>query len=120
MPTSDVRLKVDIDDLDIEEALAWVDLSRPVSFRRKATLEQAEDDATIEAGFIAQEQMAAGFERYVVLTASPGMPEQTDGGITSPADFELELPLQYQIAYLTVALKNALSRIEMLESLVIP
>lgn len=103
---SDVRLKSKIETIGADEAWEWVNRSRPVSYMKRATWDAPESEARYEVGFIAQEQIAAGFERHVSFVDQPGIPELDDGTVVSCADKELNLGQGYQIAYLTAALKD--------------
>ena len=114
---SDERIKSDIMPIEEAEALQWVKTSRPVTFRKRQNYNSPESDAVHSAGFIAQDQVRAGFGKYVGTVPSEGMPERIDpDGFRSLPDYQLTLNPEYQIAYLTAALQSALSRIEALEA----
>lgn len=113
---SDVRLKRDIAPISAEAALDWVMQSRPVTYLKLASHDAAEENAVQEAGFIAQEQVRAGYGRFVGVAECPGMPERIDAdGFRSLPDVMLNLSPTYQIAFLTRALQTALHRIAALE-----
>lgn len=109
---SDRRLKHDIETIDADDGLAWLMKARPVTYRKKPRYQSSLEEAVPEAGFIAQEQAAAGYAQYVAVTPHEGMPGGDDG---EPEGMELSLNTSYQVAYLTAALKAALERIEKLE-----
>lgn len=109
---SDRRLKHDIETIDADDGLAWLKKARPVTYRKKPRYQSSLEEAVPEAGFIAQEQAAAGYAQYVAVTPHEGMPGGDDG---EPEGMELSLNTSYQVAYLTAALKAALERIEKLE-----
>lgn len=121
---SDVRLKFDIETIEGVVAIEWLDRSRPVSFMKRPTWDAPDEAAIPEAGFIAQEQIRAGAERYVSFTDCEGMPElREEDGLVSMAGKAMSLPDGYQIAFLTAALKyergqrlGLMARIEALES----
>jgi len=116
LAVSDVRLKFDIEDISDAEAERWVKTSRPVTYRKLPSYGADPATAQTEAGFIAQDQVKAGYGRYVATAESLGMPELIDGDLHCRADAMLTLPMQYQVAYLTRALQMALARIEALEA----
>lgn len=117
LANSDARLKLDVEDIGSDEALHWLNVTRPVTYRKLFKHDAAPETAIPEAGVIAQEQVAAGYGRYVVAHPCEGMPPTVGAdGSLSDAGVQLSLPLMYQVAYLTAALKAALQRIETLEN----
>lgn len=115
--SSDERLKIDIQGIPPLDALMWLKRSRPVTYRKKGLWNDADETAITEAGFLAQDQVRAGYGRYIGTGPHEGMPEKIDeNGDRWSADVMLTMPPGYQIAYLTAALQIALERIEALES----
>ena len=115
--SSDERLKIDIQGIPALDALMWLKRSRPVTYRKKGRWNDADETAITEAGFLAQDQVRAGYGRYIGTGPHEGMPEKIDeNGDRWSADVMLTMPPGYQIAYLTAALQIALERIEALES----
>lgn len=112
---SDVRLKLDIETISEVDAIEWLTRSRPVTYRKLPSYGADPETAVIEAGFIAQEQVAAGYGRYVGTAPCEGLPERVDGDLTSHADAMLTLSTGYQVALLTRALQAAMQRITALE-----
>ena len=104
---SDIRLKTDIREITEADGEAWVKTAMPMTFLKKGVP---------EAGFIAQDQVRAGYSQYVGSYDHPGLPELVDRGVTSRADVALNLSPTNYIAYLTAALQSALRRIEALEA----
>lgn len=105
---SDERLKTDVEEMTPERGVEFVLRSTPVTFTM---------DGQHSAGFIAQDQVRAGFHEMVRAAPHPGMPEHVaDDGFVSPAEAKLTMDYDQAIPYLTAALKNALQRIEVLES----
>lgn len=96
---SDERIKTKIRTIAPAAGAAWVMGSRPVEFEYRAS-------GAWSAGFIAQEQRAAGYGDGVGAHPNPDLP---DG-------FQLTLDLPSRIAFLTAALQHALSRIAALEA----
>lgn len=113
--TSDARLKLDVADIGSEDALAWLDKSRPVTYRKRPRYDSPDEDAIPEAGFVAQEQVRAGFGRYVHTLPCEGMPRLDEpDGFTSLSDMMLSLPVTYQVAYLTAALQATRRELDVL------
>lgn len=104
---SDRRLKENIETIDPSDGTAWVTRSRPVTYRIAG--EQA-------AGFIAQEQIAAGFGDFYRLVENNELGADFD----SPAGRQWVGDAISRIAYLTAALQDALARIERLEARGVP
>lgn len=104
---SDERLKSDIVEMSAEDGEAWVLAARPVTYRKQGN---------VEAGFTAQDQIRAGYDRYVATLPNPETQETHDRGLTSLAGTELSLSYSNYIAYLTAALQSALRRIDALEA----
>jgi hypothetical protein len=113
---SDARLKLDVETISEADALQWLTRSRPVSYRKLLTYAADPATAAPECGFLAQEQVTAGYGRYVGTAPCEGLPERVDGDMTSLADVMLTLSPQYQVAYLTRALQVAMARIKALEA----
>ena len=110
---SDIRVKVDIVEITPEQAFDWVTSARPVTYRKLARYDANPETAVPEAGFIAQDQIRAGYGHYVATADCPGMPERIDpDGFRSLPDVALNLNPQYQIAFLTRALQAVLMRLE--------
>lgn len=115
--TSDARLKSGIEEISEDDALRWVMTARPVTYLKRGTYEAPEESGIPEAGFLAQDQVRAGYARYVQAVKCEGMPERVDSdGFVSCADAMLMMPADNWIAYLTRALQVALARIEALEA----
>jgi filamentous hemagglutinin len=104
--SSDGRLKFDIEVISVDRAWAWVVGSVPVQYKKRPFYNSPDDKAVIEAGFIAQDQIRLGFGEFAAPAPSKGMPKLHEDDITLAADFMLSLPLNYQIAFLTAALKD--------------
>lgn len=114
---SDGRLKIDVQTITEAEALRWARGSRPVRYRKRPRYDSSDDEAVPEAGFIAQEQIKAGFADFVAPAPSPGMPPLLDeDGFQLPADVMMSLPLNYQVAMLTRTVQYLLSRLGMRET----
>lgn len=101
---SDARLKFDIENITPQQAWDWVRLAIPVKYRKRVKYDS--DDSIVEAGFIAQDQARAGYGDFVAQVPCPGMPALNDGVLKLNKDFMLGLPTNYQIAFLTAALKD--------------
>lgn len=99
---SDRRLKSDIVSISPDVGLKWLKASRPVEYTMSG-------QAT--AGFIAQEQIAAGFPVGITTHVNREMKGDRD----SPDGEQFVMDASSRIAFLTAALQNALARIEALE-----
>jgi Chaperone of endosialidase len=118
---SDVRLKLDIAEITPEAALDWVMSARPVTYRKLPSYDAPEETAVIEAGFIAQDQVRAGYGRYVGTAPCEGMPERVDpDGLRSLPDVSLNLTTGYQVAYLTRVVQHLLAEIADLKAIIGP
>ena len=106
---SDRRIKKDIEDIEPEAGTHWVKHSRPVSYM---VMDRTHADWQWSAGFIAQEQIAAGFGSAFRLIRNGNMLADAD----SPAGHQYVGDAISRIAYLTAALQDALARIEALEA----
>ena len=105
---SDRRLKQDITDLSAADGIEWVEKARPVTYVKLGAP---------GAGFISQEQIAAGYGQYVAPMPWEGLAEETDqAGVTSMADVVLHLDYDNYVAYLTAALKSVLTRLATVET----
>lgn len=112
---SDVRLKSSISEITSSEALDWLQMSRPVTYMKRSRYNS--DDSIPEAGFIAQDQIRSGYERYVGTIPCDGIPERIDpDGLRSLAGHQMTLNTGNYVAYLTAALKTVIARIEVLEA----
>jgi hypothetical protein len=99
---SDRRIKSDIRTIGPHEGQAWLTMSRPVAY----TI-----NGQPSAGFIAQEQIAAGFGDVYYLTDNPDLKADAE----SPEGKQWVGDTNSRIAYLTAALKAAMERIVALE-----
>jgi Chaperone of endosialidase len=113
--TSDARLKFDVASIDPARGIDWVRTSNPCTYRKRYHVDAPDDESQFEGGFIAQEQITAGFGEFVATVPCPGMPAYDQDGITAPADTQFALDSRYQIAMLTAACQQMLARIEVLE-----
>lgn len=102
---SDRRLKYDINDIDPKQAIEWVMASRPVTYFMRNV---PDEPRHWSAGFIAQEQIAAGFPSAYRLVDNPEM----EGDWDSPSGKHYVGDATARIAHLTAALQVALRRID--------
>jgi len=122
LANSDARLKTDVTDLTPERGALWVKRSRPVTYRKRyfygtpdSVAAVPENEGLYEAGFIAQEQIAAGFGEFVVSVPAAGMPAYDHDGVRTPADTQLALNINNQVALLTAAMQHVLARLDAME-----
>jgi hypothetical protein len=127
LANSDARLKTDVNPLTPERGVLWVQRSRPVTYRKRqfhgvpASGDDApENEGFYEAGFIAQEQIAAGFGEFVVSVPGEGLPAYDHDGVRTPADTQLALNLNNQVALLTAAMQHVLSRLDAMKDEIRP
>lgn len=107
---SDERVKSEIQLLTREQAEDFIAKARPVTYIK---------NGFPEAGFLAQDQIKAGYGQYVGAFKHEGLAETTDAdGLTSNADVELNLNYSNYTAYLTAALKATMDRVAALETIV--
>lgn len=99
---SDRRIKRDIKPISPSEGTRWLLASTPVEYTIGGQW---------SAGFIAQEQIAAGFSKGITHVRN----EELEGEFDSPDKRQFVLDMQSRIAYLTAALQDALGRIDRLE-----
>lgn len=105
---SDRRLKEDITTITADDGIEWVQKARPVTFLKIGSP---------GAGFISQEQIAAGYGQYVATMPYEGLAEETDqAGVRSMADVALYLDSGNYVAYLTAALQSVLQRLAVVEA----
>lgn len=104
---SDIRLKSNVVPISPEEGKDFVTVSNPVTFIKHET---------IGAGFIAQEQIKAGYGKFVNAVPYEGLKEliEEDGCISAEG---MALGLEYDnyIAYLVAFGKWSVDKIEQLE-----
>lgn len=104
---SDARLKSDIETIPAKDGEEFVRKARPVTYVK---------GGNPEAGLIAQEQVKAGYGKYIATMPHDGLPETIDeDGFVSKANLELSMNYDNALAFTIAALKSALSRIEALE-----
>lgn len=101
---SDGDLKSDIQEIDGQRAMHWLETARPVEYKKRPSYSASMDESVPEAGFIAQDVVAAGYGQYVQAVPSPGMPVRPEIGM--PADTMMALANGYGIPFLTAALKE--------------
>ena len=103
---SDRRVKTDIIEISRDEGRRFVAMSRPVSFIK---------NGFPGTGFIAQEQLKAGYG--VIRFPFPGMQETIDDdGFISPKDEQMGLCMEDRIAYLVAALKDVYDQLDALRA----
>lgn len=101
--TSDRRTKSSIVTIDEDEAYDWISRGRPVTFIKHGNP---------GAGFIAQEDVMAGRGASVTLIPDKTMVKTDD---FSPAGYRLVKNYEYEIAYLSAAVKGLMRRMAVLE-----
>mgnify|MGYP003349611249 CR=1 FL=1 len=112
---SDKRLKKDIRLIDTQMALQFIKTSKPVLYKWNI----GNDDGD-KSGYIAQDIIKIGFPHLVSGIPNENVSEETDSdGYTSPDKVQLSMNYDQVIPLLDAALKNALERIERLESLLL-
>ena len=105
---SDRRLKENITPITADDGMEWVQKARPVTFVKIGSP---------GAGFISQEQIAAGYGQFVATMPYEGLEEETDqAGVRSMADVALYLDNGNYVAYLTAALQSVLQRLAVVEA----
>jgi len=107
---SDRRLKKDIQQLTGQQALAFIDLAKPVQFVWK-------DNDTIDTGFVAQDILAAGFGHLVSMIPDASVQEDIDAnGNQSPAGSRFVMKYDSVIPILTAAIQEQQQMIETLQA----
>ena len=102
---SDARLKTDIIDIDPEDGVMWVMSGRPRHYLK---------EGKPEAGFIAQEEIAAGRgEAVIQIPDDRPMFAESDG--FADAGHRLAMSYENNFAYMTAAMQGMLKRIAVLE-----
>jgi len=98
--TSDRRAKEEIRDISDEEALKFIDKSRPVHFRWRSGLR------SYNFGFVAQEVDKLGFHEMVSIAPDESMKQTIDDdGYVSPAGGKLNMNYSQISAILTRAMQ---------------
>jgi hypothetical protein len=98
--TSDRRAKEEIKDISDEEALKFIDRSRPVHFRWKTGVR------SYNFGFVAQEVDKLGFHELVSIAPDENMKQTIDDdGYVSPAGGKLNMNYSQISAILTRAMQ---------------
>lgn len=103
---SDRRAKSDIADLTPEAAIEWLRRGRPRTFTM---------GGVPSSGFIAQEEVERG-RHDAISMHDDDRPEYCASDGLVPAGKRLSRNYNFDVAYLTAALQNALERIEALEA----
>ena len=108
--TSDARAKSGLLPIDGEAGRTWVMSAKPMRYRLG-------EEAGRRAGFIAQDQVRAGFAEMVMPMLDGAMQQATDAdGLVSPEGVRLNLDYLQTIAYLTAHAQQLEARMAALEA----
>ncbi len=109
---SDRRAKQEIVDIKDEDAIKFLERSRPVHFRWK------EGEKAYNFGFIAQEVDKLGFHEAVGVTRDPAMTETVDDdGYVSPSGHKFSVEYNQLVALLTKAAQLLNQRVKAAEDI---
>jgi hypothetical protein len=103
--SSDARIKDRIADISADSAIGWVKAGRPRHYWK---------EGHPEAGFIAQEEIQNGRGESIIHVPDDRATFAEGDGYAEPGH-RLSKNYEHEIAYLTRALQDALTRIEVLE-----
>jgi hypothetical protein len=110
---SDIRLKENIEEIKLENALSLVQDVKPITFTWKRPEEDMNINGTIGTGVIAQELLKNGFEHLVSFRQNPLIPEHTDDeGYTSTEGYEMSVNYVGMIPYHTQIIRYLLDEIK--------
>ncbi len=118
--TSDIRLKENINDMDIDTALKLIENVKPVTFNWKRP-EVGDNSDTIngkfDVGVIAQDVLKNGFEHLVRIAENTLVPEHIDDeGYVSKEGYEFGVSYVGMIPYHAKVIKYLLDEIRELKS----
>ena len=118
--TSDIRLKENINDVDIDTALKLIENVKPVTFNWKRP-EVGDNSDTIngkfDVGVIAQDVLKNGFEHLVRIAENTLVPEHIDDeGYVSKEGYEFGVSYVGMIPYHAKVIKYLLDEIRELKS----
>jgi hypothetical protein len=107
--SSDGRLKSERREITTDEAMRFLWQVPPMLYLKDGNGYQA-----WEAGFIAQDMVAAGLPQTLITSIDPDMPEERYG-ITGPVGRRYEMQMGATVAYLAAAVRHLAAEIERLK-----
>lgn len=110
MSYSDARAKENIEDITPQDAIAYVMAAKPKTF----TI-----DDVPSSGFIAQDELESGIRAESIQSWPSDDPRFAESDGYANHGFRLAKKYEHDTAYLTAALQNALSRLEIVEKALI-
>ena len=118
--TSDIRLKENINDMDIDTALKLIENVKPVTFNWKRPVVGDNSDTIngkFDVGVIAQDVLKNGFEHLVRIAENTLVPEHIDDeGYVSKEGYEFGVSYVGMIPYHAKVIKYLLDEIRELKS----
>jgi len=107
--SSDGRLKSERREITTDEAMRFLWQVPPMLY-----LKDGNGYKAWEAGFIAQDMVAAGLPQTLITSIDPDMPEERYG-ITGPAGRRYEMQMGATVAYLAAAVRHLVAEVERLK-----